>query len=46
MYLPKSFEVTDSNKLADVLNRFSFATLITSAEGVPFPLVQSVFSLA
>ena len=36
MYLPKSFEVTDSNKLADVLNRFSFATLITTAEGVPF----------
>ena len=36
MYLPKSFEVTDSDKLIDVICRFSFATLITTADGVPF----------
>lgn len=36
MYLPKSFEVTDPIKLAEVMNRFSFATLITTTGGVPF----------
>lgn len=36
MYLPKSFEVTDSHKLAEIMRRFSFATLITTADGVPF----------
>ena len=36
MYLPKSFEVTDPTKLAEVMNRFSFATLITTTGGVPF----------
>jgi transcriptional regulator len=36
MYLPKSFEVTDPNKLAEVMRRFSFATLVTTADGVPF----------
>lgn len=36
MYLPKSFEVTDPDKLAEVMCRFSFATLITTADGVPF----------
>ena len=36
MYLPKSFEVTDSDKLIDVICRFSFATLITTVDGVPF----------
>ena len=36
MYLPKSFEVTASDKLADVMRRFSFATLITTADDVPF----------
>lgn len=36
MYLPKSFEVADSKKLADVMNRFSFATLITTTDSVPF----------
>lgn len=36
MYLPKSFEVTDPDKLGEIIRRFSFATLITTAEGVPF----------
>lgn len=36
MYLPKSFEVTDPDKLAEIMSRFSFATLITATEGVPF----------
>lgn len=36
MYLPKSFEVTDPDKLAEVMRRFSFATLITTTDGVPF----------
>ena len=36
MYLPKSFEVTDSDKLAEVMLHFSFATLITTTDGVPF----------
>ena len=36
MYLPKSFEVTDSDKLAEIMRRFSFATMITTADGVPF----------
>lgn len=36
MYLPKSFEVTDPDKLAEVMCRFSFATLVTMADGGPF----------
>ncbi len=36
MYLPKSFEVTDPDKLAEVMHCFSFATLITTTERVPF----------
>lgn len=36
MYLPKSFEVTDPDKLAAVMRRFSFATLITTTDSVPF----------
>lgn len=36
MYLPKSFEVTDPDKLAEIMRRFSFATLVTSVDGVPF----------
>lgn len=36
MYLPKSFEVTDPNKFAEIMGRFSFATLITTDNGVPF----------
>lgn len=36
MYLPKSFEMTDPDKLAEVMRRFSFATLITTSAGVPF----------
>lgn len=36
MYVPKSFEVTDPDKLVEVMRRFSFATLITTADGVPF----------
>lgn len=36
MYLPKSFEVTEPDKLAEVMRRFSFATLITTAARVPF----------
>lgn len=36
MYLPKSFEVTDPDNMAEVMRRFSFATLITTTDGVPF----------
>ena len=36
MYLPASFAVTDLDKLAEVIRQHSFATLITTAEGVPF----------
>ncbi|TXT24795.1 MAG: transcriptional regulator [Planctomycetota bacterium] len=36
MYLPNSFQVTDSEQLTDVIRRFSFATLITTLDGVPF----------
>ncbi len=36
MYLPASFAVTDPVKLAEVMGQYSFATLITTAEGVPF----------
>ena len=36
MYLPKSFEVSAPDRLAEVLRRFSFATLITTNDGVPF----------
>lgn len=36
MYLPKSFEVVDSDTLADVMSRYSFATLVTTSDSVPF----------
>ncbi len=36
MYLPKSFDVTDPDKLAEVMRHFSFATLIKTTNGVPF----------
>lgn len=36
MYLPKSFEVTDSDKLTSIMRQFSFATLVTTSDGVPF----------
>lgn len=36
MYLPKSFEVVDSDTLVDVMSRYSFATLITTSDSVPF----------
>ena len=36
MYLPASFAVTDPDKLVDVIRQHSFATLITTTEGVPF----------
>lgn len=35
MYLPKSFEVNDPSKLAEIMRRFSFATVITTANGLP-----------
>ena len=36
MYLPASFAVSDPDQLAEVIRQHSFATLITTAEGVPF----------
>ncbi len=36
MYLPASFAVSDPDKLAEVIGQYSFATLITTTEGVPF----------
>jgi len=36
MYLPASFAVTDPVPLAEVMRQHSFATLITTAEGLPF----------
>lgn len=36
MYFPASFAVTDPDKLAEVIRQHSFATLITTAEGIPF----------
>lgn len=36
MYLPASFEVTDPEKLAEFIHRYSFATLMTATDGVPF----------
>lgn len=36
MYLPASFSVTDPVPLAEVMRQHSFATLITTAEGLPF----------
>jgi transcriptional regulator len=35
MYTPKHFEVTDRALLADLMRRFSFATLVTTHEGRP-----------
>jgi transcriptional regulator len=36
MYLPKSFEVVAPDTLAEVMTRHSFATLVTTSDGVPF----------
>lgn len=36
MYLPTSFAVAEPDKLAEVMRQFSFATLVTTAAGVPF----------
>jgi transcriptional regulator len=36
MYLPKHFEVTDKTILFDLMQQFSFATLISVHEGLPF----------
>lgn len=36
MYLPKHFEITDPNLLFDLMRQFSFATLVSVHQGVPF----------
>jgi transcriptional regulator len=36
MYLPKHFEITDRAVLFDLMQKFSFATLVSIHEGVPF----------
>jgi transcriptional regulator len=36
MYLPKHFEITDRRVLFDLMQKFSFATLVSIHEGVPF----------
>ena len=35
MYIPKEFEVTDEEKLFDVVDQSGLATLVSAAEGVP-----------
>ncbi len=36
MYIPAAFKVEDRSLLYDFIERYSFATLITTAEGIPF----------
>jgi transcriptional regulator len=36
MYLPRSFQEQDSERLLGLMRRFSFATLVTAQDGVPF----------
>jgi len=36
MYLPQHFEVTDRGLLFDLMQQFSFATLVSLHEGLPF----------
>jgi transcriptional regulator len=36
MYLPPHFQVTEPAKLVEAMRRYSFATLITHADGAPF----------
>lgn len=36
MYIPPAFKVDDSDKLRDVMQRFSFAMLVTQRDGIPF----------
>jgi transcriptional regulator len=36
MYVPAAFKVDDRSVLYDFIERYSFATLITTAEGIPF----------
>ena len=35
MYIPKAFEVTDLDKIAQIIETYNFATLITCDEGIP-----------
>lgn len=36
MYIPKQFEETDKNRIIALASEYSFATLVTTNEGVPF----------
>src|SRR5581483_10156386 len=36
MYIPAAFKVEDRSLLYEFIERYSFATLITTAEGIPF----------
>ena len=36
MYIPKHFELTDSKIMHDLMRQFSFATIVSVLEGVPF----------
>ena len=35
MYIPKPFEVTDPQKIADIIETYNFATLVTCERGIP-----------
>ena len=36
MYIPKHFELTDKTTMHDLMRQFSFATIVSVLEGVPF----------
>ena len=36
MYIPKHFELTDTTTMHDLMRQFSFATIVSVLEGVPF----------
>jgi transcriptional regulator len=36
MYIPKHFELTDTKTMHDLMRQFSFATIVSVLEGVPF----------
>jgi transcriptional regulator len=36
MYIPKHFELTDTKIMHDLMRQFSFATIVSVLEGVPF----------
>ena len=36
MYIPKHFELTDTSTMHDLMRQFSFATIVSVLEGVPF----------